>query len=215
MTTAANSLWGDQASSGYWPTGRIRKMLSRGDLLPGLRSAGEGLIVSAAPVNPGRGLLPWPHVVGPSVPEGKDARGHDHQGRCTLGNPDPETRAAHGRGGAHSGEHSCAPWFSSPRRPGARWSGAVARPSVLRPDISPVGADRASVMRCRWALLLASGCCCCCHRCCQLLAFAGVRCRSLPDTRRCLHLGVASRPGLSAWAENSWRSDRFCRCGTV
>src|SRR5690348_14295888 len=35
----------------------------------------------------------------------------------------------------------------------------------FRPDISPVGADRASVMRCRRSLLLAGGCCCC-HRCC-------------------------------------------------
>src|SRR6266566_4254236 len=33
----------------------------------------------------------------------------------------------------------------------------------FRPDISRVGADRASVMRCRWSLLLASGCCCCCQ----------------------------------------------------
>jgi len=38
---------------------------------------------------------------------------------------------------------------------------------LFRPDISPVGADRASVMRCRWSLLPAVGCCCCCHRCCQ------------------------------------------------
>jgi hypothetical protein len=37
----------------------------------------------------------------------------------------------------------------------------------LRPDISPVGVDRASVVRCRRSLLLAVGRCCCCHRCCQ------------------------------------------------
>ena len=37
---------------------------------------------------------------------------------------------------------------------------------LFRPDISQVGADRASVMR--WSLLVAVGCCCC-HRCCQPL----------------------------------------------
>ena len=37
----------------------------------------------------------------------------------------------------------------------------------FRPDISPVGIDRARVMRCRRSLVLAAGCCCCCHRCCQ------------------------------------------------
>ena len=43
------------------------------------------------------------------------------------------------------------------------------RPSVFRPDITPVGANRARVMRCRWSLMTAVGCCCCCHRCCQRL----------------------------------------------
>jgi hypothetical protein len=38
---------------------------------------------------------------------------------------------------------------------------------LFRPDISPVGADRASVMRCGRLLALADGRCCCCHRCCQ------------------------------------------------
>ena len=38
---------------------------------------------------------------------------------------------------------------------------------LFRPDISPVGTDRASVMRCRRLLLVAVGRCCCCHRCCQ------------------------------------------------
>ena len=47
----------------------------------------------------------------------------------------------------------------------------------FRPDISPVGADRASVMRCRRSLLLAGGCCCCCHRCCQA---AGPSCSPSP-----------------------------------
>jgi hypothetical protein len=40
---------------------------------------------------------------------------------------------------------------------------------LFRPDISPVGANRASVMRCWRSLLAAVGCCCCCHRCCQPL----------------------------------------------
>jgi hypothetical protein len=37
-----------------------------------------------------------------------------------------------------------------------------------------VGADRASVMRCRRSVLSAVGCCCCCHRCCCLCPVAGV-----------------------------------------
>ena len=45
----------------------------------------------------------------------------------------------------------------------------VADEPLFRPDISQVGADRASVMRCRRSLLSAGGCCCCCHRCCQRL----------------------------------------------
>ena len=53
------------------------------------------------------------------------------------------------------------------RRPGSRWSGAVERPSAFRPGICQVGADRASVVRCRRSLLVAVGRCCCCHRCCH------------------------------------------------
>ena len=40
----------------------------------------------------------------------------------------------------------------------------------FRPDICPVGTDRASVTRCRWSLLVAVGRCCCCHRCCQRIS---------------------------------------------
>ena len=40
---------------------------------------------------------------------------------------------------------------------------------LFRPDISQVGADRASVMRCHRSLLVAVGCCCCYHCCCQPL----------------------------------------------
>ena len=40
-------------------------------------------------------------------------------------------------------------------------------PPLSGPDISPVGTDRASVMRCRRSPVVAGGCCCCCHRCCQ------------------------------------------------
>jgi hypothetical protein len=50
----------------------------------------------------------------------------------------------------------------------------------FRPDISPVGADRASVMRCRRSLVSAVGRCCCCHRCCQPL----VLCPSPKSPRR-------------------------------
>src|SRR5436190_22662092 len=34
---------------------------------------------------------------------------------------------------------------------------------LFRPDISPVGADRASVTRCRRSLAVAGSCCCCCQ----------------------------------------------------
>ena len=37
----------------------------------------------------------------------------------------------------------------------------------FRPDISPGGADRASVMSCGRSLAFAVGRCRCCHRCCQ------------------------------------------------
>jgi hypothetical protein len=46
-------------------------------------------------------------------------------------------------------------------RPGSRWTGAVERPSVFRPDISQVGPDRADVIR--RSPSLASGRCCCCQ----------------------------------------------------
>jgi hypothetical protein len=42
--------------------------------------------------------------------------------------------------------------------------------TLFRPDISPVGENRTSIMRCWRSLLSAVGCCCCCHRCCQPLA---------------------------------------------
>ncbi len=68
------------------------------------------------------------------------------------------------------------------------------RPSVFRPDISPVGANRARVMRCWRSLVLAAGCCCCCHRCCQL-PVGLVTARTVegmapyPGQARCLALG--------------------------
>ena len=40
------------------------------------------------------------------------------------------------------------------------------RLSVFRPDISQVGGDRASVVRCSRSLLAAVPCCCC-HGCCH------------------------------------------------
>src|SRR5690349_13294486 len=49
-------------------------------------------------------------------------------------------------------------------------AGEVAQPELplFRPDLSPVGVNRASVMRCgRWLLPAGGHCCCCCHRCCQ------------------------------------------------
>ena len=52
-------------------------------------------------------------------------------------------------------------------RCGGQGHGRTADLPLFRPDISPVGAERASVMRCRRSLLSAVGCCCCCHRCCQ------------------------------------------------
>jgi len=43
----------------------------------------------------------------------------------------------------------------------------VAHLLLFRPDISPVGANRPSVMRCGRSLLVVTGRCCCCHGCCH------------------------------------------------
>jgi hypothetical protein len=56
----------------------------------------------------------------------------------------------------------------SPGWPGGSITSRADLP-FFRPDISPVGVDRASVMRCRRLLLVAVGGCCCCYRCCQPL----------------------------------------------
>ena len=61
----------------------------------------------------------------------------------------------------------------APRDSGARLGLDADRPFV-RPDISPVGADRTRVMRCGRLLLSAVGCCCCCHRCCQPLVLVPI-----------------------------------------
>jgi hypothetical protein len=64
-------------------------------------------------------------------------------------------------------------------------------PDCFRPDISPVGADHASVMRCCRSLLLAAGRCCCCHRCCQPHRTAGIPApwSSSPPADRRRHTG--------------------------
>ena len=64
---------------------------------------------------------------------------------------------------------------------------------LFRPDITPVGADFASVMRCCRSLLPAVGRCCCCHRCCH------------PSPRR-----VASSPPLVLVPPSPHRTD-CCR----
>jgi len=51
---------------------------------------------------------------------------------------------------------------------------------LLMPDISQVGADSASVIRCRRSLPVAVGRCCCCHRCCQPGAVRPVASRPEP-----------------------------------
>ena len=115
------------------------------------------------------------------------------------------------------------------RRPGSRWDGAVQRPSAFQAGHIPVGADRASVVRCRWSLLSAGGCCCCCHRCCQplvLVPFSEVsrRCDSAlscPDPSNSdQHLSDArTRPISWRWALFARRTLRLgcsiaaCRCG--
>jgi hypothetical protein len=58
-----------------------------------------------------------------------------------------------------------APWLQSWLQ--SRRNGADPRPSAFQAGHIPVGADRASVMRCRRSLLLTGGWCCCCHGCCQ------------------------------------------------
>ncbi len=65
---------------------------------------------------------------------------------------------------------------------------------LFRPGISQVGADRASVTRCRRSLPLAVGRCCCCHRCCQLGADRRVASRPPLDaiSRRALAAGAAA-----------------------
>ena len=85
--------------------GADQKMLPRGDLLPGLRRAAEGLIIPTAPVYPGRGPLPGPHVVSPAVPQDEDARGNNQQGYGKLGGSYPEAFPGHRQDGVHSGHH--------------------------------------------------------------------------------------------------------------
>jgi hypothetical protein len=69
----------------------------------------------------------------------------------------------------------------APSQRGARPPGSPAtdRP-LFRPDICPVGTDRASVMCLSPVAALAVGCCCCCHRCCQLSTGAAVASRAAP-----------------------------------
>ncbi len=98
-----------------------------------------------------------------------------------------------------------------PRRPARR-----SRTDLLlfRPDISRVGADSASVMRCRRSLLSAVGCCCCCHRCCQSPAASfvvwdgratvghcsGVEPAAMSPARGCWLAAARARGGgLDAW----------------
>jgi hypothetical protein len=53
---------------------------------------------------------------------------------------------------------------------------------LIRSAISPVAADRASVMRCRRPLPVAGARWCCCHRCCQLSPSRPVASRPGPQT---------------------------------
>jgi hypothetical protein len=55
---------------------------------------------------------------------------------------------------------------------GSRRGGSEPIPDLplSRPDICPVAADGANVLRCRRSLTFAVGCWCCCHRCCQAAA---------------------------------------------
>jgi len=55
----------------------------------------------------------------------------------------------------------CCTWLSRhpPHRLTRRARYSLADLPLMRPDISPVGTDRAGVMRCRRSLLLAGGCC--------------------------------------------------------
>src|SRR5215471_11999459 len=71
---------------------------------------------------------------------------------------------------AHHGEvtKDRGSWGADLTRPSVKGAWFLSRDCPLfRPDISPVGANFASVMQCRWSLLPAVGRCCCCQCCCQ------------------------------------------------
>ena len=76
----------------------------------------------------------------------------------------------------------------------ARPAGRTADRLLFRPDISQVGADRASVMGCRRSLRVAVGRCCCFHRCCHpCWAWPRPRLATSPSGR-----GPSARPSPSS-----------------
>jgi hypothetical protein len=65
---------------------------------------------------------------------------------------------------------------------------------LFRPDISPVGANRTRVMRCRQSPMTAVGCCCCCLGCCQRMLRS--HCHGLPADGSVTPWSSPPSPGL-------------------
>ena len=127
-------------------------------------------------------------------PRGRGIRyGHPLEitGRHSLRHPGASRLSSRLRSalpGCHLLLRACPPRRFAVRIPGLASGPALAAvlPApdcpLFRPDISPVGADCASVMRCHRSLLLVVGRCCCRHRRCWSGSQRGFRSGSTPGT---------------------------------
>jgi hypothetical protein len=76
--------------------------------------------------------------------------------------------------------HDVRDWPRGPHLLSAQRQQSAFRTRPLRPDISPVAVNCASVLGWRRSPLLAVGRCSCCHRCCQLTLSGGQRVTKVP-----------------------------------